>query len=54
MVIFLLLSRMNSKKMQKRFPVLKRIDYTLSILAWVLLLSAVLTLLYWIYTQIIK
>ena len=47
------LSKFTGKKQQARYPFLKRIDKTITLLVWVLLAVYVLSFLYWLYTQVI-
>jgi hypothetical protein len=47
-------SRLNSEKRKARYPILKRIDKTVTYLAWILLAAYGITFLYWIYTEIIR
>ena len=52
--VFYLLSALNKKRLQNKFPFLKRIDYTLTILAWVLLATYVGVFIFWLYKMLIK
>ena len=47
-------STFNTRKRQARYPILKRIDKTITILVWVLLASYGVTFLYWLYTEVIR
>lgn len=47
------LSKFTGKKQQARYPFLKRIDKTITLLVWVLLAVYVISFLYWLYTQVI-
>ncbi|MBU1473759.1 MAG: hypothetical protein KJ768_02670 [Acidobacteria bacterium] len=50
--VFYLLSWLNKKKLQKRYPFLKRMDLTLTIAAYSLLFVYCLAFLYWLYRVI--
>ena len=50
--VFYLLSALNKKRLQNKFPFLKRIDYTLTILAWVLLATYVGVFIFWLYKML--
>jgi len=52
--IFYVLSALNKKRLQNRFPFLKRIDYTFTILAWTMLVTYIAVFLYWLYTAITR
>ncbi len=47
------LSKITAKKQQARYPFLKRLDRTITILVWVLLAAYVISFLYWLYTEVI-
>jgi ABC-type multidrug transport system permease subunit len=47
-------STFNARKRQARYPILKRIDKTITMLVWILLASYGFTFLYWLYTQVIR
>jgi len=48
------LSRLNSEKRKARYPILRRIDKTVTYLAWILLAAYGITFIYWLYTEIIR
>ena len=48
-----LVSQINRRK-KDRSPLLKRLNETLSLFAWTLVIAYVLFFLYWLYTQIFK
>ncbi|MCJ7681266.1 MAG: hypothetical protein MUP70_11110 [Candidatus Aminicenantes bacterium] len=50
--VFYLLSWLNKKKLQKRYPFLKRMDMTLTIVAYTLLTVYCLAFLSWLYRVI--
>jgi len=52
LVVIILLSKVNQKK-EVRTPLGKRINETLSIMVWVLIIVYVISFIYWLYTQII-
>ncbi|MBN1272233.1 MAG: hypothetical protein JXB26_08165 [Candidatus Aminicenantes bacterium] len=52
--IFYVLSWMNKNKLQKRYAFLKRLDLTLTIAAWTILIVYGLAFLYWVYKLITK
>jgi len=52
LVVIILLSKVNQKK-GMRTPLGKRINETLSIMVWVLIIVYVISFIYWLYTQII-
>ncbi len=52
--VFYLLSALNKKRLQNKFPFLKRIDLTLTIFAWVLLMTYVGVFLFWLYKMLFK
>jgi hypothetical protein len=54
LVVLYAASAISTKKRQARYPILKRIDRTLTLLVWVLLVSYGLAFLYWLYTQVIR
>ncbi|MEW5901006.1 MAG: hypothetical protein AB1715_06040 [Acidobacteriota bacterium] len=47
-------SILNTKKRRARYPILKRLDKTITILVWVLLVAYGLSFLYWFYTHVIR
>jgi hypothetical protein len=48
------LSKITGKQHQTRFPFLKRLDRTITILVWVLLAAYLVSFFYWLYTEIIR
>ena len=50
--VFYLLTWLNKNKLQKRYPFLKRINSTLTIVSWVLLTTYCLTFIYWFFSEI--
>lgn len=52
--VFYVLSALNKKRLQNRFPFLKRIDASLTIVAYALLAVYGLAFFYWLYTMIFK
>jgi hypothetical protein len=48
------ISRLNTKRWRNRYPILQRIDRTITIVAWTLLVAYVLSFLYWLYTRVIR
>lgn len=48
------LSKLNTRKRRDRYPVIKRIDKTITILAWTLLAAYGLAFLYWLYARVIR
>jgi hypothetical protein len=47
-------SRLGTKKQGKKYPILKQISETVTIMVWVLLVVYTLTFFYWLYTVIFK
>ena len=47
-------SKLNTRRWRERYPVIKRIDTTITILAWTLLAAYVVSFLYWLYTRGIR
>jgi hypothetical protein len=54
LVVVYAASAINTKKRQVRYPILKRIDKTLTVLVWILLASYGAAFLYWLYTEVIR
>lgn len=52
LAILYALSKMNKRRWRDRYPIIKRIDRTISLLAWTLLTVYGLTFLYWLYTRV--
>jgi hypothetical protein len=48
------LSKITGKQHHSRYPFLKRIDRTITILVWVLLAAYLVSFFYWLYTEIIR
>jgi hypothetical protein len=46
-------STFNTKRRQARYPILKRIDRSITILVWILLASYGVAFLYWLYTEVL-
>jgi hypothetical protein len=53
LAILYALSKANARRWRERYPILKRIDRTISLLAWTLLTVYGLAFLYWFYTRVI-
>ncbi len=47
--IFFVLSWLNKNKLQKRFPILQRIDRTVRLAAWIILLVYALVIISWLF-----
>ena len=47
-------SRFGTKKQEKKYPILKQISETITIVVWVLLVVYAVTFFYWLYTVIFK
>ena len=52
--VFTLLGWMNKRSLEARYPLLKRISSTISIVSWVLLAAYCVTFLYWLFKEIIN
>jgi hypothetical protein len=48
------LSKITAKQHHSRYPFLKRIDRTITLLVWVLLAAYLVSFFYWLYTEIIR
>ncbi len=48
------LSKITGKKHHSRYPFLKQIDRTITILVWVLLAAYLASFIYWLYNEIIR
>ncbi|MFC2169127.1 hypothetical protein ACFLRM_00980 [Acidobacteriota bacterium] len=53
-LVFYALSKLRTNKQEKKYPALKQISQTFSILVWALLIVYVLAFLYWLFTVIFK
>jgi hypothetical protein len=51
-LVFYVLSLLNKNRLKSRFPFLKRLDYTLTIGAWVMLGVYMAAFVYWLITEI--
>jgi len=49
---FMVISLLNRKKLQNRFPFLKRMDQTITIISWCLLIAYLLSFGAWIIKEI--
>jgi hypothetical protein len=47
-------STLNTKKRRAKYAILKRLDRTITILVWVLLVAYGVSFIYWLYTQVIR
>ena len=47
-------STFNTRNRQARYPILKRIDKTITILVWILLATYGFSFCYWLYTEVIR
>ncbi len=47
------LSKLNTQKRRKKYPLLKRINFFLNVIVWVLLVSYVATFLHWLITEVL-
>lgn len=54
LAILYALSKITGGQHKARYPFLKRIDRTLNILVWVLLVVYIVSFLYWLYSEIIR
>ncbi len=45
-------SKLNTRKWRAQYPVIKRLDLTITILAWTLLAAYLISFLYWLYTRL--
>jgi uncharacterized BrkB/YihY/UPF0761 family membrane protein len=52
--VLYVVSRLGSKKQGKKYPILKQISETITIVVWVLLVVYAVTFFYWLYTVIFK
>jgi hypothetical protein len=50
--VFMILSLFNKKRLQSRFPFLKRMDQTITIISWCLLIAYLLSFGAWIIKEI--
>ena len=50
--IFMVLSLLNKKRLQRRFPFLKRMDQTITIISWCILIAYLLSFGAWIIKEI--
>jgi hypothetical protein len=48
------LSKATAKQHRSRYRFLKRIDRTITILVWILLMAYLVSFFYWFYTEIIR
>jgi hypothetical protein len=48
------LSKLNTRRWRERYPLLKRVDTTITILAWTLLAAYGLAFLYWLVTRVLR
>jgi len=48
------LSKFKTKKQEKKYPILKQISETITLLVWVLLVAYSLAFLYWLYITVFK
>ena len=46
-------SKLNTRRWRAKYPFIKRLDRTITILAWTLLAAYVLSFLYWLYGRLI-
>jgi len=47
------LSKLNTQKRRKKYPLLKRINFFLNVVVWVLIVSYVATFVYWLITEVL-
>ena len=47
-------SKLNTRRWRARYPVIQRLDRTITILAWTLLVAYLLSFLYWLYTRLMR
>jgi hypothetical protein len=47
-------SKLNTRRWRDRYPVIRRIDRMITILAWTLLAAYVISFLYWLYTRVVR
>jgi hypothetical protein len=45
-------SKLNTRRWRARYPFIKRVDRTITILAWTLLAAYLVSFLYWIYIRL--
>jgi hypothetical protein len=48
------LPKLNTRKRRRDFPLMKRINDTINILAWVLLAVYLCAFLYWLWTEVVR
>ena len=51
-LVFYVLALINKKKKKEKGPLLKKINYVISVIAWVFLVAYGIAFLYWLYTLI--
>jgi len=51
-LIFFVLSKLNRGRGKTKNPVLKQINYVVTVIAWVFLIAYSLTFFYWLFTTI--
>lgn len=54
LAILYAVSTLNTQRWRARYPVLKRIDKTLTIVVWTLLAAYILSFLYWLYIKVVR
>jgi hypothetical protein len=48
------ISKLNTRRWRERYPIIQRVDKTITILTWTLLAAYVLAFLYWLYNRVIR
>lgn len=51
-LVFFVLSKLSSNRSKPRNPVLKQINYVVSVVAWVFLIAYGLAFFYWLFTTL--
>ncbi len=46
-------SKLNTKKRRKKYPILKRLNTAINIIVWVMFISYLAAFVYWIITEVI-
>ena len=46
-------SKLNTKKRRKKYPILKRLNTAINIVVWVMFISYLVTFIYWLITEVI-
>lgn len=47
-------SKLNTRKWRAKYPLIRRLDRAITIVAWTLLAAYLLSFFYWLYTRLIR